>query len=68
MLRYTRSVEDPDVMRELRETIYSRRNCVLFAGAGLSAQAATDDGRCPPLWQKLLEQMVAWCSGACQRF
>ena len=35
--------------------------CVLFAGAGLSAQAATEEGIHLPLWGELLEQMVDWC-------
>jgi hypothetical protein len=34
---------------------------VLFAGAGLSAQAATDDGVHLPTWGRLLELMIDWC-------
>ena len=34
---------------------------MLFAGAGLSAQAADETGCHPPLWGELLEGMVDWC-------
>ncbi len=37
------------------------RRCVLFAGAGLSAQAEDESGAHPPLWGELLERMVDWC-------
>ncbi|MBV9084561.1 MAG: SIR2 family protein [Acidobacteriaceae bacterium] len=39
----------------------SNGDVVLFAGSGLSAQAATDDGQHPPLWAGLLRGMVSWC-------
>jgi hypothetical protein len=35
--------------------------CVLFAGAGLSAQAQAQDGVRPPTWATLLDRMVDWC-------
>ncbi len=38
-----------------------QRKCVLFVGAGLSAQAQDDSGERPPLWGQLLEKMVDWC-------
>src|SRR4030042_5675150 len=44
----------------LRRAIRDGR-CVLFAGAGLSAQAQTDDGEHLPTWGRLLEKMVKWC-------
>ncbi|ADG68840.1 hypothetical protein Plim_3018 [Planctopirus limnophila DSM 3776] len=35
--------------------------CVLFAGAGMSAQAQTQDGTRLPTWSALLERMLNWC-------
>lgn len=35
--------------------------CVVFAGAGLSAQAKANDGARIPTWKTLLEYMVDWC-------
>jgi hypothetical protein len=37
------------------------KRCVLFVGAGLSAQAAGKDGKGLPTWKLLLEKMVDWC-------
>lgn len=37
------------------------RKCVIFAGAGLSAQAQADDGSHLPTWKSLLERMIDWC-------
>lgn len=44
------------LIRKVRE-----RRCVLFAGAGLSAQAQAGDGSRIPTWKTLLERMVDWC-------
>lgn len=44
------------LLRRIRE-----RRCVLFAGAGLSAQARTEDGVHLPTWKALLERMIEWC-------
>jgi hypothetical protein len=40
------------------------RKCVIFVGAGLSAQARTEDGTPLPTWVQLLHQMIEWC-GSC---
>src|SRR5438874_10968946 len=37
------------------------RRCVLFAGAGLSAQAQARDGSRLPTWEALLDRMIDWC-------
>lgn len=37
------------------------KRCVLFVGAGLSAQAAGKDGKGLPTWKLLLGKMVDWC-------
>jgi hypothetical protein len=55
------SVFDPDVVRDIKESIYTLRRCILVAGAGLSAQACSTDGSHPPLWAGLLKGMVEWC-------
>ena len=44
------------LIREIRE-----HRCVVFAGAGLSAQAKANDGSRVPTWKTLLEHMVDWC-------
>ena len=36
--------------------------CVLFVGAGLSAQAKTSNGTSLPTWRTLLERMIDWCA------
>lgn len=36
--------------------------CVLFVGAGLSAQAKASDGTRLPTWRALLERMIEWCA------
>jgi hypothetical protein len=41
--------------------VIKEKRCVLFAGAGLSAQAATEDGVHLPTWGVLLEWMIDWC-------
>ena len=46
----------PSLLRIIREG-----KCVLFVGAGVSAQAQTENGEHLPTWGKLLEKMVAWC-------
>jgi len=46
----------PNLLRIIREG-----RCVLFVGAGLTAQAKTDDGEHLPTWGLLLQQMVEWC-------
>jgi len=46
----------PNLLRVIREG-----RCVLFVGAGLSAQAKTEDGKYLPVWSGLLEQMIDWC-------
>ncbi len=43
------------LVRRVRE-----KKCVLFVGAGLSAQAKANDGARLPTWQVLLEQMIDW--------
>jgi nucleotide-binding universal stress UspA family protein len=35
--------------------------CVLFAGAGLSAQAQSQDGARLPTWGAMLDRMIDWC-------
>lgn len=44
------------LIRKIRE-----HRCVVFAGAGLSAQAKANDGSRIPTWKTLLDQMVDWC-------
>lgn len=44
------------LIRRIRE-----HRCVVFAGAGLSAQAKANDGAQIPTWKTLLEHMVNWC-------
>ena len=44
------------LVRQIRE-----HRCVLFAGAGLSAQARSEDGAPIPTWGTLLEHMIDWC-------
>jgi hypothetical protein len=46
---------------EKLKTAIAERKCVLFVGAGLSAQSVTKSGSHPPLWAGLLEGMVDWC-------
>lgn len=43
------------LVRQVRE-----KKCVLFVGAGLSAQAQAGDGTCLPTWKALLERMIDW--------
>lgn len=45
------------LIRRIRE-----HRCVLFAGAGLSAQAKANDGDRIPTWKTLLGHMVIWCT------
>jgi hypothetical protein len=49
------------VPTDLIDAVRERR-CILFAGAGLSAQAATDEGVHLPTWIGLLQQVVEWCN------
>lgn len=44
------------LLRSIRD-----HRCVLFAGAGLSAQAQAQDGSRLPTWETLLDRMVEWC-------
>lgn len=44
------------LVRSIRE-----HRCVLFAGAGLSAQAQSQDGSRLPTWSALLDRMLDWC-------
>jgi hypothetical protein len=44
------------LVRSIRE-----HRCVLFAGAGLSAQAQAQDGSRLPTWNALLDRMLDWC-------
>jgi hypothetical protein len=39
-----------------------QHRCVLFAGAGLSAQAQAQDGSRLPTWSALLYRMLDWCT------
>ena len=45
------------LIRQIRE-----HRCVLFAGAGLSAQARSEDGVPIPTWRSLLERIIDWCA------
>jgi SIR2-like domain/TIR domain len=45
------------LIRSIRE-----HRCVLFVGAGLSAQAKASDGTRLPTWRTLLERMIDWCA------
>jgi len=45
------------LVRQIRE-----HRCILFAGAGLSAQARSEDGVPIPTWRTLLERMIEWCA------
>lgn len=45
------------LLRSIRE-----RRCVIFAGAGLSAQAKTLAGLSLPTWATLLRNMIQWCA------
>jgi hypothetical protein len=58
---YECDIDNPEVYGELCEII-TRNDLILFAGAGLSAQASTPDGRHPPNWTKLVEDMTEWGS------
>lgn len=60
MSGYLYDVNNADILQEIRAEIKSNR-CILMAGSGLSAQASTEDGRNPPTWNKLLEDMIDWC-------
>lgn len=53
------SADDIGVYDSLRKSLESE-DLVLFAGSGLSAQAATKDGRRPPGWKRLLREMASW--------
>lgn len=44
------------LVRNIRE-----HRCVLFVGAGLSAQAQSQDGSPLPTWSALLGRMLDWC-------
>ena len=44
------------LVRQIRQ-----HRCVLFAGAGLSAQARLEDGAPIPTGSNLLERMIYWC-------
>jgi SIR2-like domain len=58
---YDTNIDEPAVYDELCEVV-SRGDLILFAGAGLSAQATTPDGRHPPNWKKLIQDMIEWAS------
>jgi hypothetical protein len=60
MSDYTFDISDEVVYEKLAEDLASER-LILFAGAGLSAQAKTKDGRHPPLWHGTLLAIVQWC-------
>jgi len=60
MSTYLNSIEDSHIYADLRKVL-SSEDLILFAGSGLSAQAITDNGQRPPLWNGLLEGMVDWC-------
>ncbi len=57
---YLHDIEDDDIYEDVCRALQSKE-LVLFAGAGLSAQAKTDDGRHPPMWTGLLTGMIDWC-------
>jgi hypothetical protein len=44
------------LVRRIRE-----HKCILFVGAGLSAQAQAEDGSRLPTWATLLDRMIDWC-------
>lgn len=58
---YSIRADDGPLIEHIRRCIYSDRNCILFAGAGLSAQAETARGEHPPPWKGLLGAMTEWC-------
>lgn len=60
MTPYFRHIEDDSVHTDIRDVLQSG-NLILFAGAGLSAQAVTEKGEHPPLWRGLIEGVLAWC-------
>jgi hypothetical protein len=57
---YQFNIDDARAVSELY-SIIERNDLILFAGAGLSAQAATEDGQHPPLWRELMKKMTDWC-------
>lgn len=57
---YISDIDDKGIYSPLSQAL-SSGNLILFAGSGLSAQAATLDGKRPPLWKPLLMNMVNWC-------
>lgn len=57
---YVRLHTDEQVYARLSDALV-RQDLILFAGAGLSAQATTPHGDTPPLWRECLEQMTLWC-------
>jgi hypothetical protein len=57
---FLHDIDDQRVHSLLRSKI-DGGDVVLFAGAGLSAQATTEDGRHPPLWRDLISGMISWC-------
>lgn len=59
MTHYFSAVNDPNIVKELRHTIY-RGKCILVVGSGLSTQAYTDEGLHPPNWVQMLEKMAQW--------
>jgi hypothetical protein len=60
MSTYVSDIDDENIYSSLSKVL-SSRNLILFAGSGLSAQASSPDGKHPPLWKPLLEDMIAWC-------
>jgi hypothetical protein len=53
-------IDDDRAINELC-SIIERNDLILFAGAGLSAQAVTQDKQHPPLWRELMIRMIDWC-------
>lgn len=54
------NIRDAWVYDELAEIIRDR-DLILYAGAGLSAQAETTDGEHPPTWLPFLRRAINWC-------
>jgi hypothetical protein len=59
MAVYKKQITDEQLYGDLTKAL-EENELILFAGAGLSAQAMTSQGDHPPLWRQLLEGMVDW--------
>lgn len=57
---YLHDINNVDIIQDIQAAIKGDR-CILMAGSGLSAQASTKEGKNPPIWNKLLKDMIDWC-------